>query len=63
LFLAGYAHPARFADLAKKNLVPADLAAKLPPAGPYAKVKFATQDQVAKAQKVLADTWPKLVKI
>jgi putative spermidine/putrescine transport system substrate-binding protein len=63
LFLAGYAHPARFADLSKKGLVPADLSAKLPPAGPYAKVKFATQDQVSKAQKVLASTWPQMVKI
>jgi putative spermidine/putrescine transport system substrate-binding protein len=63
LFLAGYAHPARFADLASKNLVPADLSAKLPPAGPYAQVKFATQDQVTKAQKVLAATWPQMVKI
>ncbi|WP_459696921.1 extracellular solute-binding protein [Acidisoma sp. C75] len=63
LFLAGYAHPARYADLAKRNLIPADLAAKLPPAGPYQNVKFASQEQVAKAQKVLGELWPKLVKI
>jgi len=63
LFLAGYAHPARYADLAKRNLIPADLAAKLPPAGPYSQVKFATQEQVAKAQKTLAELWPKLVHI
>lgn len=63
LFLAGYAHPARYADLAKRNLIPAALAAKLPPAAPYAEVKFATQEQVAKAQKVLAELWPKLVHI
>jgi putative spermidine/putrescine transport system substrate-binding protein len=63
LFLAGYAHPARYADLAKRNLIPASLSAKLPPAAPYADVKFATQAQVAKAQKTLAELWPRLVKI
>jgi putative spermidine/putrescine transport system substrate-binding protein len=63
LFLAGYAHPARYADLAKRNLIPASLSAKLPPAGPYAEVKFATQAQVAKAQKTLAELWPRMVKI
>ncbi|WP_284946954.1 ABC transporter substrate-binding protein [Acidisoma cladoniae] len=63
LFLAGYAHPARYADLASRNLISADLASKLPPAAPYANVKFATQEQVAKAQKSLAELWPKMVKI
>jgi putative spermidine/putrescine transport system substrate-binding protein len=63
LFLAGYAHPARFADLTAKGLIPASLSAKLPPAAPYANVKFATQDQVAAAQKVLAATWPEMVKV
>ena len=63
MFLTGYAHPARYADLAKRNLIPASLSAKLPPAGPYADVKFATQAQVAKAQKTLAELWPRMVKI
>jgi putative spermidine/putrescine transport system substrate-binding protein len=63
LFLAGYAHPARYPYLAKHNLVPADLAAKLPPAGPYAKIKFATQDQVSAAQKTIGNLWPQMVKI
>lgn len=63
LFLAGYAHPARYADLAKRGLISAELSAKLPPAAPYANIKFATQAQVAKAQKTLAELWPKLVHI
>jgi putative spermidine/putrescine transport system substrate-binding protein len=63
LFLGGYAHPVRFAELSRKNLVPAALAAKLPPAAPYAEVKFATPDQVSKAQQVLAAQWPQLVKV
>jgi len=63
LFLAGYAHPVRFADLTSKNLIPADLSAKLPPAAPYKEVKFASPSQVASAQKVLAATWSQTVKI
>ena len=60
---AGYAHPARYADIAKRNLVPAELQKKLPPAGPYAEVKFATQEQISKAQKEVAAQWPRMVKI
>jgi putative spermidine/putrescine transport system substrate-binding protein len=63
LFLAGYAHPARYADLAARKLIPASLAAKLPPAAPYAEITFASQAQVAKAQKDLAALWPRLVTI
>jgi putative spermidine/putrescine transport system substrate-binding protein len=63
LFLTGYAHPARYADLAKKNLVPDALQKKLPPSAPYAKVKFATQEQISKAQKEVAAQWPRMVKI
>lgn len=63
LFLAGYAHPARYADLAKRNLISSALSAKLPPAAPYANIKFASQEQVAKAQKTLASLWPQLVHI
>jgi putative spermidine/putrescine transport system substrate-binding protein len=63
LFLAGYAHPARYADLAKRGLISASLSAKLPPAAPYASITFATQEQVAKAQKTLASLWPQLVHI
>ncbi|ODU62090.1 MAG: iron ABC transporter substrate-binding protein [Acetobacteraceae bacterium SCN 69-10] len=63
LFLKGFAHPVRYADLVKRNAVPEALAKELPPAAPYQNVKFASQDQLAKAQKVLADLWPKVVKI
>src|SRR5439155_20573111 len=33
MFLKGYTHPARYTDLAKRDKIPAALAAKLPPAG------------------------------
>ena len=40
IWLKGYGHPIRFNDLAKRGVVPADLAAKLPPSAAYAKVSL-----------------------
>ena len=57
LWLKGFAHPARFADLAKRNAIPQDLMAKLPPAAPYSQVKFPTVAQNNKAKKLIADQW------
>jgi putative spermidine/putrescine transport system substrate-binding protein len=62
-FLAGYAHPIRFNALAAAGKIPADLLAKLPSPDAYKAVKFATQDQSTAAKKVLADMWPKVVKL
>ncbi len=41
-FLKGYAHPIRYDVLNQAGKIPADLAAKLPPAASYANVKFVT---------------------
>ena len=57
LYLAGFTHPARYADLAKRNVIPAALAATLPPASEYAGIQFATQDQLTAATKVLTEQW------
>jgi putative spermidine/putrescine transport system substrate-binding protein len=57
MFLKGYTHPARYADLAKRDKIPAALAAKLPPAAAYKHARFATLDQINKAQAVLAEQW------
>jgi putative spermidine/putrescine transport system substrate-binding protein len=62
LFLEGFAHPARFADLVKRGVVSKELMAELPPAGPYAAAAFADNDQTKKAQKALAADWTKMVK-
>ncbi len=61
-FLAGFAHPVRFASLVAAGKVPADLMAALPSSEAYKAVRFATQEQVAKAQKALAENWPRVVK-
>ena len=57
LFLAGFTHPARFTDLAKRNVIPQALLAAMPPAASYASIQFATQDQIAAATKVVTEQW------
>src|SRR5205823_6254597 len=55
LFLKGFAHPARFNDLAQRNKVPKVLLSALPAASIYAKVKFASISQInAAAAKIAA---------
>jgi putative spermidine/putrescine transport system substrate-binding protein len=61
LYLAGYAHPARYADLASRNAIPASLSAKLPPASQYAGVVFPNEAQTTKATAVLAANWATMV--
>ena len=62
-FLGGFAHPVRFASLLAAGKIPEELMASMPPAENYKNVKFANSEQVAKAQKTLADMWPRVVKI
>ena len=63
LYLKGYVHPIRYNDLAKRNVIPEDLAKKLPPAELYAKAIFPTIDQITKAKKDIADNWDKVVNV
>jgi len=63
LWLKGYGHPARFNDLAKRNKIPADLAAKLPPASAYAKAVFPTIEEQNIAKKYIAEQWDNIVRI
>ena len=56
-YIGGYSHPARYADLVSRNMIPADVAALLPPASAYTDVQFPTVAQTNKANKVLADQW------
>ena len=62
-FLGGFAHPIRFNSLAAAGKIPEELLKAMPPAEDYKDVKFATQEQAAKAQKTLADQWARVVKI
>jgi putative spermidine/putrescine transport system substrate-binding protein len=61
LWLKGYTHPALFTDLVGRKVVPKALLNALPPAGPYAKVKFASRGQLTNARTAIATDWPKKV--
>ena len=61
LWLKGYGHPIRFNDMAKRKVIPAALAAKLPPSAAYAKAVFPTLDQQTAAGKAIADGWDDIV--
>jgi putative spermidine/putrescine transport system substrate-binding protein len=60
IWLKGYSHPARFADLVKHKKVPAALIRALPSSKLYNKVKFATPAQQDKAKAEIAAKWPSI---
>jgi putative spermidine/putrescine transport system substrate-binding protein len=61
LFLKGFAHPARFNDLATRKVIPKALLNALPAASIYAKVKFASLGQQTAAKALIATQWPSKV--
>jgi putative spermidine/putrescine transport system substrate-binding protein len=58
LFLKGFAHPARFNDLAKRNKLPKALLDALPASSLYANAKFASIGQQTAAKNKIAAEWP-----
>ena len=60
-WLKGYCHPARFDDLVKRGVVPAELMAKLPPAENYAKALFPTLEQQGKGKEIITKQWDSVV--
>jgi putative spermidine/putrescine transport system substrate-binding protein len=58
LYLKGFAHPARFNDLAKRSALPKALLNALPPAALYAKAQFASLGQQTAAKAAIAAQWP-----
>jgi putative spermidine/putrescine transport system substrate-binding protein len=58
LFLKGFAHPARFNDLAQRKVLPKALLNALPAPALYAKAKFASVTQLTKAKALIASEWP-----
>ena len=61
IWLKGGCHPIRYNDMAKRNVIPADIAAKLPPADAYAKAVFPTLAQLDAAAKAINENWDKVV--
>ncbi|HEV7132216.1 MAG TPA: ABC transporter substrate-binding protein [Gaiellaceae bacterium] len=58
LYLKGFAHPARFNDLANRKKIPASLLSALPSPALYAKAKFASLGQQTTAKATIATDWP-----
>jgi putative spermidine/putrescine transport system substrate-binding protein len=58
LWLKGYSHPALFTDLVRRKVVPNALIKALPNPAAYAKVRFASPAQQAKARALIAEQWP-----
>jgi len=58
IWLKGGAHPARFADLVARKVIPQAVLASLPSAAIYNKVKFASLAQQSKAKALIAQQWP-----
>jgi putative spermidine/putrescine transport system substrate-binding protein len=60
-WLAGYCHPIRFNDLAKRKAIPQKLLDALPPPEGYAKAVFPTLDQQAASKQAVVGDWDKVV--
>ncbi|MBA2460475.1 MAG: ABC transporter substrate-binding protein, partial [Actinobacteria bacterium] len=61
LWLKGFSHPARFADMTKRKVIPAALLRGLPTPALYDKVRFANAGQLAAARAKIATEWPKII--
>ena len=61
LFLKGFGHPIRFADLSGRGVIPLDLLNKLPPPEPYLNALFPTGEQINAADQSILDGWASYV--
>ena len=63
IWLKGYGHPVRYADLAARKVIPEDIAAMMPPAAAYAKAVFPTIPQQTAAKEYITENWDKVVNV
>jgi putative spermidine/putrescine transport system substrate-binding protein len=61
LYLKGFAHPARFQNLAGRKVIPKSLLTALPSASIYSQIKFASSGQQTRAKALIAQEWPSKV--
>lgn len=61
IWLKGGCRPVRFDDMLKRNAIPQDLLAQLPPAELYAKAVFPSIEQLNAARAAIAENWDKVV--
>jgi putative spermidine/putrescine transport system substrate-binding protein len=61
LWLKGFSHPARFADMTRRKVIPQNLLKALPSPALYAQVRFANASQLSAARQKIASEWPSKV--
>ena len=61
LYLKGYAHPARFADLSTRKAIPKSVTGSLPGTWLNSKARFASLGQQVKAEALIKAEWPSKV--
>jgi putative spermidine/putrescine transport system substrate-binding protein len=62
IWLKGYCHPIRYNDMVSRNVIPDEIASKLPAAELYAKAVFPTLDQLNAASELITKQWDTVVK-
>ena len=63
IWLEGYCHPIRYNDLVARNVIPQELADKLPSAELYAKAVFPTIAQLETAKTLITEQWDSVVSV
>jgi putative spermidine/putrescine transport system substrate-binding protein len=63
IWLKGNGHPVRYDDMVKRNVIPADLAARLPAAELYKNTVFPSLDQQNAAAQTVNANWDTIVNV
>jgi putative spermidine/putrescine transport system substrate-binding protein len=63
IWLEGYCHPIRYDDLVARDVIPQELADKLPSAELYAQAIFPTIAQLESAKTVITEQWDSVVNV
>ncbi len=63
IWLEGYCHPIRYNDLVARNVIPQELADKLPSAELYAEAVFPTIAQLETAKTLITERWDSVVSV
>jgi putative spermidine/putrescine transport system substrate-binding protein len=62
LFLKGFGHPVRYADLLQRDAIPQDMLDLVPPYDSYEGAAFPTSDDLNQADKAIVAAWPTYVR-
>lgn len=63
IWLEGYCHPIRYNDLVARNVIPQEMADRLPPAELYAQAVFPTIAQLETAKTLITEQWDSVVNV